>query len=133
MTATTGPTSRQDALAARLACYYAAAERRPARPHCQGVAAIAYGPIALCRSCDTMRSAVGRTHAPTPLPGAELHQLIAAARALAHAEHHLTHTLRQARAAGASWTQIGDALGISRQAAQQRWSPTTTPPAVNKP
>ena len=28
-----------------------------------------------------------------------------------------------AREAGASWTQIGDAIGVSKQAAQQRWVP----------
>jgi hypothetical protein len=30
------------------------------------------------------------------------------------------HYVAQARAAGASWSQIGDALGVSKQAAQQR-------------
>ena len=32
----------------------------------------------------------------------------------------LDHFVKAARAAGASWTQIGDALGVTRQAAQQR-------------
>jgi hypothetical protein len=30
--------------------------------------------------------------------------------------------VRQARLAGASWTEIGNALGVTRQAAQQRYS-----------
>src|SRR2546423_13970534 len=30
------------------------------------------------------------------------------------------HYVAQARAGGASWSQIGDALGVSKQAAQQR-------------
>src|SRR2546430_12566821 len=32
------------------------------------------------------------------------------------------HYVAQARAKGASWSQIGDALGVSKQAAQQRRS-----------
>src|SRR5919201_3266169 len=32
----------------------------------------------------------------------------------------IDHFIRQARAAGASWSQIGDAMGVSKQAAQQR-------------
>jgi Clp amino terminal domain, pathogenicity island component len=32
----------------------------------------------------------------------------------------LDHFVKAARAAGASWTQIGEALGVTRQAAQQR-------------
>jgi Clp amino terminal domain, pathogenicity island component len=34
----------------------------------------------------------------------------------------LDHFVQQARAEGCSWTQIGDALGVTRQAAQQRHS-----------
>ncbi|SRR6266568_751033 len=33
------------------------------------------------------------------------------------------HYVGQAKQAGASWTQIGDAIGVSKQAAQQRWVP----------
>ena len=33
------------------------------------------------------------------------------------------HYVEQARESGASWTQIGDAIGVSKQAAQQRWVP----------
>ncbi len=32
----------------------------------------------------------------------------------------LDHVVKEARAAGCSWAQIGDALGVTRQAAQQR-------------
>jgi hypothetical protein len=120
--------SRQDALAAGLSCYYVH-HARPARPHCERVAIVAYGNIALCATCDKMRSAVGTTNAAQRLPGAELHQLITAARALAQAEHDLAHSVRQARRAGASWTHVGDALGVSRQAAQQRWSTQDQPTA----
>jgi hypothetical protein len=34
------------------------------------------------------------------------------------------HYVGQAKQAGASWTQIGEAIGVSKQAAQQRWVPT---------
>jgi ClpA/ClpB-like protein len=33
--------------------------------------------------------------------------------------------VQRARVAGASWSQIGDAMGVSKQAAQQRGAPTT--------
>jgi len=124
--------SRQDVLAASLSCYYAQGAR-PARPHCQGVAVGAYGNIALCRACDQIRSAVGRTNAPRPLPAAQLFQLMAAARTLAQAEHDLAEAVRQARQAGASWTHIGDAVGVSRQAAQQRWTAQSASSTDNQP
>jgi hypothetical protein len=123
---------RQDALAASLTCYYAQGAH-PARPHCDGIAAVAYGNIALCASCDQMRSAVGRTDAPRPLPAAKLHRLIAAAQTLAQAENDVAQAVRQARQGGASWTHIGDALGVSRQAAQQRWSAQSRSSADNQP
>ncbi|MGH9062129.1 MAG: hypothetical protein ACRDZY_21830 [Acidimicrobiales bacterium] len=131
--ATSDTRSCQDTLAASLACYYADASRQPPRPHCKRVAVVAYGTIALCRSCDQMRSAVGRTHSARPLPGAQLHQLITAARAVGDAERHVADAVRQAREAGASWAQIGDALDISRQAAQQRWSAPDNHAGVNRP
>jgi hypothetical protein len=33
------------------------------------------------------------------------------------------HYVGEAKQAGASWSQIGDAIGVSKQAAQQRWVP----------
>ncbi len=120
---TTGPTAnpRQDALTAMLRCHYDSGEHRPLRPHCQGIAVVAYGDIRLCAICDRMRSAVGRTNIARPLPGAELGQLIDAAHALAQAEHRLDDAVRGVRDAGATWAHIGDAVGLTRQAAQQRW------------
>ncbi len=73
------------------------------------------------RACDARRSAVGRTHAPRKLPGAELVRLADAARRLADAAAALDEAASDARRAGASWAQIGDAAGLTRQAAQQRW------------
>lgn len=35
----------------------------------------------------------------------------------------IDHFVSKARESGASWSQLGDALGVSKQAAQQRWVP----------
>lgn len=64
--------------------------------------------------CDAMRSAVGRATVARAVPGAELAALIDAPRAAAETERQLGHAAHAARAAGASWSQIGDALGITR-------------------
>lgn len=127
--------SRQDALLAGLNCFYATGRGTVERPHCQRVAVVAYGGIVLCAMCDAMRSAVGRTNVARKLPGAELSALVEDARALALAEERVATAARRARAAGASWGQIGDALGISRQAAQQRFGGAVTenPPATRHP
>jgi len=113
--------ARQAALTGALRCFYDAPRHRKLRPDCDGVAVVAYGPTTLCASCDLRRSTVGKGMTPRPVPGLELGRLIAAARAAAYAESELTLAAHAARQAGASWTQIGDALGLSRQAAQQRW------------
>lgn len=44
------------------------------------------------------------------------------AAALGLASQRLDLAVRHARAAGASWADVGRAVGISRQAAQQRWA-----------
>ncbi len=112
---------RQENLTGGLRCYYDEPRHRALRPHCEGTAVVAYGPTRLCASCDAMRSAVGRTNVARAVPGVELAALIDAACSAADAERQLGHAARAARAAGASWSQIGDALGLTRQAAQQRW------------
>lgn len=48
--------------------------------------------------------------------------IIAANEAVATAEADLHSAVQAARAAGDSWTVIGAALGVSKQAAQQRFS-----------
>lgn len=52
---------------------------------------------------------------------ASFRRIIAAQNRLADAEQELREAVRAARAAGDSWTVIGAALDISRQAAQQRF------------
>lgn len=119
--------ARQESLLARTRCFYAEAAHASTRPHCLEVAVVSFGPIALCSMCDAMRSAVGRTEGPRKLPGAQLRALVDAAGALRDAEQRLEEALHGARDAGASWSQVGDALDITRQAAQQRFG--TCPPA----
>jgi hypothetical protein len=114
--------TRQEALTARLRCYYASPARAAQRPHCVGVGVVAYGNIVLCQSCDMYRSAVGRTDAPRNLAGVKLVELLAAATELARAEALVDRAVRAARGAGASWAEVGAALGTSRQAAQQRFA-----------
>jgi hypothetical protein len=48
-------------------------------------------------------------------------RIIAAGKALADAEEQLRHAVTAARAAGYSWALVGAALGVTRQAAQQRF------------
>jgi hypothetical protein len=112
----------QHGLTAQLRCYYDDDRHRQLRPHCQRIAVVAYGPTRLCAVCDAMRSTVGKGTARRPLPGAQLARLIDAAHAVADANRELAEAARAARTGGASWTQIGDAVGLTRQAAQQRWS-----------
>lgn len=52
----------------------------------------------------------------------ELHQVALAADEVADAQRKLTEAVRVARDAGASWTDIGRAVGISRQSAHERWA-----------
>jgi hypothetical protein len=44
-----------------------------------------------------------------------------------HADHLVGHFVDQARRAGASWTDIGRNMGVSKQAAQQRFVPRSSP------
>jgi hypothetical protein len=87
---------------------------------------VAYGPVALCSSCDLRRSTVGKGVAPrrlTPsLSQREALETVEAARErLIRAEAELTAAVGLARGRGCSWNQLGRALATSRQAAQQRF------------
>ena len=116
--------SRQGTLTG-IHCHHAGDTRL--RPHCEGFATVAYGPIALCDACDAMRSAVGREHAARTLPGVRLDKLTRAIEHLRQAEQQLTEGVSSARQGGASWSQIGDIVGTTRQAAHQRWASRTEP------
>jgi hypothetical protein len=115
-----GPSRKVDA---PVACYYAG---DPARPDCQRHAVVAYGPVALCASCDLRRSTVGKGVTPrhlVPGPAAqEALQAVEVARdRLIRAEAELAFAVAAARSRGCSWTEVGRALAVSRQAAQQRF------------
>src|ERR1700742_71734 len=59
--------------------------------------------------------------------GDELAQLseamVIAQRMNENADHLIGHFVDQARAAGASWTAIGESMGVTKQAAQKRFVP----------
>ncbi|WP_257181593.1 hypothetical protein [Corynebacterium cystitidis] len=50
-----------------------------------------------------------------------LRAIVKAAEQVDHATRELDRAVQEARDAGNSWTVIGAALGVSRQAAQQRF------------
>jgi hypothetical protein len=53
----------------------------------------------------------------------DLHAIAAAAEAARADEDRLREAVHQARSQGRSWNQIAVALGVSRQAARQRFAP----------
>jgi hypothetical protein len=59
--------------------------------------------------------------APRSAFDAELMHVNSAARVLWDQEQRLEHQVARARFAGASWAQIGAELGVSKQAAAQRF------------
>jgi hypothetical protein len=71
------------------------------------------------------------------LPGDDLLAKITEAQVRAHTLNALGDQLvgvyvAKAKQAGASWTDIGDAIGVSKQAAQQRWVPHTFEDFTNR-
>ncbi len=111
------------------ACCYASS-----RPDCQILAAVRYGPVALCARCDQRRSTAGKGTPPVWLPDPHaLLELGAARAARQRAEAELRHAVAGARRAGHPWSAVAAILGATRQAAQQRFgSPDATPaPARN--
>jgi hypothetical protein len=95
------------------------------RPDCQLTAVVRRGRVALCASCDALRSTLGKGQAPARLPAAPpigpLDWVTQAQAQLRAAEAELAAAVIRARQAGQTWTAIGASLGITRQAAQQRF------------
>jgi hypothetical protein len=103
-------------------CFYAERED-PRRPHCEELAVVTYGSIALCSECDLRRSAVGKGTAPVHLPDpGTLVALVVARDEAKRAELALAEAVARARRAGQPWSAVGALLGTTRQAAQQRFS-----------
>ena len=99
------------------ACQYAGA-----RPGCQILAAVCYGPVALCAACDQRRSTLGKGVPPVSLPDPRaLLEIAAASDACQQAEAGLRQAVAAARHAGHPWSSIAALLGGTRQAAQQRF------------
>jgi hypothetical protein len=117
-------TARQGSLALPVRCHYAGELVR--RPQCSVTAEVRYGDIALCSSCAAARSSVGKATTPMPLPPAPqvdvLGWIADAHAAVTESQRQLAAAVSRARAAGHTWTAVAGQLGISRQAAQQRFS-----------
>jgi hypothetical protein len=108
---------------AAVACHYAGDP--VLRPHCTLTAEVRLGPVALCGSCAAARSTLGKGITPQPLPpgpAIDVLDWVTDARAAAsQARRDLHAAVTRARSQGRSWTQIAGRLGITRQAAQQRF------------
>jgi hypothetical protein len=105
-----------------LACYYAAA-----RPDCQVLANVQYGQVFLCARCDQRRSTAGKGTRPVHLPDPHILLEVTAARDACHqAAAALRDTVTLARQAGHPWSTVAAILGVTRQAAQQRFARDTT-------
>jgi len=110
-------------------CYYASDPER--RPRCTLTATLRIGVVKLCPSCNAARSTLGKGQTTTPLPPspaldvlgwvATAHQQTRAADAA------LAAAVTRARQTGASWSAIGNQLGLTRQGAQQRFTHASTP------
>lgn len=59
---------------------------------------------------------------PRTINHPDIGQVLEAARAVEAAKDHLAAQVDAARANGHTWQTIGDALGMSRQAAHERFS-----------
>ena len=99
------------------------------RPQCERRAVVVYGPMALCRSCDARRSTMGKGIAGRSLvhgrDWSTLEAVEAAVTRLRVAEEQLASVVAAARGSGHSWGELGEALGVTRQAAQQRFGKTS--------
>ena len=109
---------------ARTTCRYA--DDPVLRPDCEHRAVVAYGPMALCSSCDARRSTMGKGMVGRSLvhgrDWSALEAVETAVGQLATAEEQLAGAVVAARRFGHSWGELGVALGVTRQAAQQRFS-----------
>jgi hypothetical protein len=104
---------------ARACCY------APARPDCEVLASVVYGPVALCAGCDQRRSTVGKGAPAVRLADPRALIEIAAARdACQQATAALRAAVAAARQAGHPWSSVAAILGSSWQAAQQRFART---------
>ena len=104
-------------------CYYAADPAR--RPGCAVTAEVVIGPVALCGPCERARSSLGKGAAARWLPAGPPVDVLAwvgdADAAARQAQARLAGAVSRARLRGHSWAEIAGRLGVTRQAAQQRF------------
>lgn len=126
---------RQPLVDTAVACYYA--DDPVSRPTCTLTATVAFGTITLCPSCQTRRSSLGKGQPARPLPPSPqldvLDWIATAHEQTKNAERHLTAAVDRARQTGASWSVIGTQLGITRQAAQQRFTRASANESTKQP
>jgi hypothetical protein len=112
-------------------CHYAGDPAR--RPDCTLTAEVRFGATALCGSCARARSTLGKGIVPAPLPPGPPLDVLAwvtdADAAVRQAQRHLAAAVTRARSQGHSWAQIAGRLGVTRQAAQQRFGHDPSPEA----
>jgi hypothetical protein len=125
----TGSRQRRPDSQAAVRCHYAGDP--VLRPYCTLTAEIALGPVALCGSCAAARSTLGKGIVAVPLrpsPVIDVLDWVADADAAARqARRDLAAAVTRARSRGCSWTQIAGRLGITRQAAWQRFGQAPPP------
>jgi hypothetical protein len=104
-------------------CYYASDPA--ARPHCTLTATIRLGAVTMCLSCHARRSTLGKGQRPAAQPAGPVIDVLdwigTARQHAAAADRDLAAAVTRARQAGHPWSAIGARLGITRQAAQQRF------------
>lgn len=119
---------RQGPVDEAVRCFYA--DDPASRPECTLTAVVRFGTVALCPTCRSRRSNVGKGTAPVALPtrpALDVLDNVATAQAqAAAAQRTLAAAVARARQAGHPWSTIGACLGISRQAAQQRFTTPAT-------
>jgi len=124
---------RQQPVDSPRRCHYA--DNPGLRPGCTLTATLRYGAVALCPSCNTARSTLGKSQTPVPLPACPAFDVLGwvatAHQQASAAEATLTAAVTRARQGGATWSVIGARLGVSRQGAQQRFTSSTAAPNVH--
>lgn len=113
-------------------CHYADDPAR--RPRCTLTATVAFGTLALCTSCAARRSTIGKGQPAVALPTSPTLDVLAWIRAAHHnanaAERSLTSAITRAHQAGQPWSAIAAQLGVTRQAAQQRFARASMPSTI---
>ena len=106
-------------------CHYADEPGR--RPHCTLTATVQISAIPLCPSCNAARSTLRKGQPIVPLPPGPaidvLDWVATAHHQATTANTTLSAAVTQARQTGTPWSAIGAQLGLTRQGAQQRFTP----------